>query len=315
MSDGPSLPDPPAVVTVRAYGSLNDFLSPARRGVPQVRRLAGSPAVKDVIEATGIPHPEVALVVVDGVPVGFEHRLEPGARVALYPAFRSIDLGETMRPGPPSQDPTDARFVVDGHLGRLAAYLRMCGVDTWYRNGADDDELARVAADEDRILLTRDRGLLKRSIVARGAFVRSDRPAEQLVEMLDRFDLADAVRPFARCLRCNAALVPVEVRDALPRVPHRVRFEQVEFRECPVCARLFWRGSHHRRMERLLAWALARVNGDGAIEGAATQPTYSALEPTSRTDSVLAPSRIHQARTDGSPVIGPASASLRDTRM
>lgn len=190
-------------MTLRVYGQLNDFLPAAGRGTTLARRLDGSPAVKDVIEAAGVPHPEVALVLVDGKPVGFEHRLAPGARVAVYPAFRSIDLGETVRPGPPPPDSDDARFALDGDLGRLAAYLRMAGFDTWYERAADDDALARIAADDDRTLLTRDRGLLKRSIVARGAFVRADRPAEQLVEILDRFDLAATVRPFARCLRCN----------------------------------------------------------------------------------------------------------------
>ncbi len=266
VSGGRAGDEAPAHVSLRVYGPLNDFLPATRRGTALLRRIDGSPAVKDVVEAAGIPHPEVGLVLVDGEPVGFDHRLAPGARVAVYPPFRSIGLGALASPGPPPLDPADARFVLDGHLGRLAAYLRMCGLDTWYRSGADDDELAGIAAEERRILLTRDRGLLKRSIVTWGAFVRSDRPAEQLVEVLDRFELAAVVRPFARCLRCNAALERIERAEALPRVPPRVRLEQVEFRECPTCGRLFWRGSHRRRMERLLSWALARASGNVAFD-------------------------------------------------
>ena len=95
-------PDPvPSLVTLRAYGPLGDFLPASRRGFTQARRIDGSPAVKDVVEAAGIPHPEVALVLVNGEPVGFERRLEPGDRVAVYPLFRSVGLGATVRPGPP----------------------------------------------------------------------------------------------------------------------------------------------------------------------------------------------------------------------
>jgi hypothetical protein len=165
MSDRHPADDPSATVTIRVYGQLDDFLSPGRRGAAAVRRIDGSPAVKDVVEAIGVPHPEVGLILVDGEAVGFEHRLEPGDRVAVYPPFRALDLGSTVRPAPDSGPPDDPRFVLDGHLGRLAAYLRMCGFDTWYERRAADEALARVAADEARILLTRDRGLLKRAIV------------------------------------------------------------------------------------------------------------------------------------------------------
>ncbi len=255
--------DPPAAVDVRLYGPLNDFLPPARRGTTIHQRLAGSPAVKDVVEAIGVPHPEVELVVVNGEPVGLEHRLRAGDRVAVYPAFRTIDLGPLPRAGPPALPGDAVRFVLDGHLGRLAAYLRMCGFDTAYRRDADDEALAGLAAGEERILLTRDLGLLKRGVVRRGAFVRADRPPDQLVEVLDRFDLGAAVRPFTRCLRCNGLLEPVEREAARDAVPPRVFREQPEFRRCPACGGIYWRGSHHARMTGILERALGLTNGSG----------------------------------------------------
>jgi uncharacterized protein with PIN domain len=110
---------------------------------------------------------------------------------------------------------------VDGHLGRLAAYLRVLGFDTWYRNHAADRELAERADRDDRVLLTRDRGLLKRSLVRRGYFVRSDQPTEQLAEVALRFGLDRSARPFGRCLRCNGVLEPVGRRRRRPFEPVR----------------------------------------------------------------------------------------------
>ena len=255
-----SMGDPPAFIDLRAYGPLNDFLPGPLRGHTIRRRLHGTPAVKDVIEAAGIPHPEVQLVCVNGDPVGFGHRLGPGDRVAVYPPFRTVALGPVLLAGPPPLPPNETTFVLDGHLGRLAAYLRLSGFDTLYRRDAADDELARLAGDG-RVLLTRDLGLLKRSAVVRGAFVRSDRPSEQLIETFQRFDLAGAVRPFARCLRCNRLLEPADRGSARDLVPPRVYREQAEFRRCPACGQLFWRGSHVARMSRLLERAVDAAGG------------------------------------------------------
>jgi uncharacterized protein with PIN domain len=252
-----SSPAPPA--EFRFYGQLNDFLPASTRQSAIRRSLDGSPGVKDAIEAIGVPHPEVGLIVVNGEPVTFASRIENGDRVAVFPPFRSIDLSGVARPGS-SEEPSAARFVVDGHLGRLAAYLRMCGFDTAYDNGAVDADLAQTSADEGRILLTRDRGLLKRGIVVRGYLVRADRAPEQLVEVLDRFDLAAAARPFSRCLRCNGDLESADRLSVQEVVPPRVFAEQAVFRRCAGCGAIFWRGSHHRRMDRLLRRILAEAS-------------------------------------------------------
>ncbi|MBP1705283.1 MAG: hypothetical protein H6Q36_1022 [Chloroflexi bacterium] len=250
-------------IELRLHGDLDDFLPVALRGTSLRRPIAGHPAVKDVIEAAGVPHPEVAMVEVNEVAVGLDRQLDPGDRVDAYPAgWRGPGLAdETTTPAGPVDPP---RFVLDGHLGRLAAYLRMCGFDTLYRHDAPDDELARVAAFDERVLLTRDVGLLKRSIVRRGAFVRAERPADQLAEVIRRFDLAAAVRPFERCLRCNGILVAVSRESVEAAVPPRVFREQVAFSRCPDCGGIYWRGSHHARMSRLLARTLHEAGIAGA---------------------------------------------------
>jgi uncharacterized protein len=222
-----------AVAEFRFYGPLNDFLLSRRRQVAIRRDVADGQTIKDAIEALGVPHPEVALVTANGLTVDFAYRVCDGDRIAVYPAFVSIApwagtvIGAAATPGL-SVEPE--RFVVDGHLGRLAAYLRILGFDTWYQVHAADAELAERAGAEDRVLLTRDRGLLKRSVVRRGYFVRSDRPADQLVEVIGRFELAPAARPFGRCLRCNGVLEAVAAEAVASRVPPRVRREQHECR-------------------------------------------------------------------------------------
>jgi hypothetical protein len=254
-----SRPKPGGPAEFRFYGPLNDFLPAAIRETTIRRTLDGTPAVKDVVEAIGIPHPEIGLIVANGEPVTFAYRVSNGDRVAVYPPFRSIELGSLAGVAPPERPAATIRFVVDGHLGRLAAYLRMCGFDTAYDNRAADAELARRSAAEDRVLLTRDRGLLKRGIVARGRLVRSDRPHEQLIEVIERFDLAAAARPFGRCLRCNGELEAAERTTIESEVPPRVFAEQTEFRRCERCRSIYWRGSHHARMVRLLQRVLPEI--------------------------------------------------------
>ncbi|NJD26886.1 MAG: twitching motility protein PilT [Chloroflexi bacterium] len=235
-----------AAAEFRFHGRLHDFLAPGLRDAPIRRAVAPRQTVKDAIEALGVPHPEVERVTANGRPVGFGYRLRDGDEIAVYPAGPVPE-----RPGPTGHGDAP-RFVVDGHLGRLAAYLRALGFDTWYRIHAPDQELAQRAAADDRLLLTRDRGLLKRSIVRQGYCVRSDRPAEQLAEVVRRFRLVESARPFGRCLRCNGLLERIDAALVVDRLPPRVQHEQREFRHCPDCDGLYWKGSHYERMLRLL---------------------------------------------------------------
>jgi uncharacterized protein with PIN domain len=248
----------------RFYAELEDFLPRARRGVTFPCEFQGGPSVKDVVESLGVPHTEVDLLLADGESVDFSWILRDGARVSVYPAFRSIDVAPVSLARPvPLREP---RFVADGHLGRLSRYLRMLGLDTAWQRDACDEEIARVAATQDRIVLTRDRGLLKRRIVAHGYYVRELEPRRQLSEVVRRFDLARSIAPFARCLRCNALLEAARKEDVGSGLPPRVRERHDEFRRCPSCGRVYWAGSHRRSMERLVGQVLedARPGGSHA---------------------------------------------------
>jgi uncharacterized protein with PIN domain len=238
--------------TFRFHGSLRYFLPAERRETEIACRFEAEPGVKDAIEALGVPHPEVDLILAGGRSVGLDYRVKADDSIEIF----GLDRAEVSpaKPGliPPPPDPR--RFALDGHLGRLARYLRMLGFDSAYDNAAADDELARVSAEEGRILLTRDRGLLKRSIVRLGYLVRDDDPRRQLVEVVGRYGLADRARPFSRCVRCNGEIEAVErsqVAERLAGEPRTLRYFEA-FGRCRVCGSVYWQGSHFDRMSRLV---------------------------------------------------------------
>ena len=184
------------------------------------RSFNGRPSIKDLIEATGVLHTKIDLLLVNGESVDFGYRVRDGDRISVYPVFESVDIGAITRVRP--EPLRDLQFVLDVHLGRLAAYLRLAGFDAVYRNDHDDAELANIASDG-RVLLTRDQGLLKRRAVTRGYWLRTTSPRAQLAEVLRRFDLSKAVRPFSRCLRCNALVRRVPKADLIEELPPRTR--------------------------------------------------------------------------------------------
>jgi uncharacterized protein len=237
-------------VDVRAYAELNDFLRPESRGLTVRRSFRTHQTVKDVLEAMGIPHTEVDLIVVNGMAEDFTHRPAPGDRIAAYPMFEALDIGSTSRVrAEPLRDP---RFVLDVNIGRLARLLRLLGFDVWWSDDADDETLVDISLAQRRILLTRDRGLLKRRIVTHGVYVRSDDPEEQTLEVIRRLDLSEQLAPFTRCLRCNGELVAVRKEEVIDRLEPLTRRYYTDFSRCADCDRIYWPGSHHARMRRLV---------------------------------------------------------------
>ncbi|OPL13094.1 MAG: twitching motility protein PilT [Firmicutes bacterium ML8_F2] len=239
-----------STVYVRFYAELNDFLPPEKRQVTFACSFFGRPTVKDLIESLGAPHTEIDLILVNGRSTGFSHHIALGDRLSVYPVFESLDITSILKVRPdPLREP---RFILDIHLGKLAVYLRMFGFDTLYRNDYEDSELASISKKERRILLTRDRGLLKRSAVTHGYLVRENKPSKQIAEILRRFDLVSIVRPFRLCLRCNRKLEPISKESVRNKVPPRVFSNNEEFCRCPECRRIYWRGSHYEKMDAFI---------------------------------------------------------------
>lgn len=228
------------------HGELNIFLPPDRRGNAFDYDFEGCPAVKHIIEALGVPHTEVAGLRVNEKPVDLSHRIQDGDRVEIYPfSATNFESRLTLPPGEP-------RFVLDNHLGRLAVYLRMLGFDSLYRNDYQDEELAEVSGRESRILLTRDRRLLMRSAVVYGHWVRSTAPREQLREVVQRYNLAQVLTPFRRCLLCNGRLEHVPKDAVIDQLEPLTRRYFDDFHRCSSCGGIFWKGSHFERMQGLI---------------------------------------------------------------
>jgi hypothetical protein len=231
----------------RFHAELNDLLPLSRRRVEIDVPLNGDQSVKHLIESLGVPHVEVGRVLVNGALVDFSYLVQEGDLVEVHPISYV---------GHPADSGEAPRFVLDNHLGRLAIYLRILGFDALYRNDFQDEELAQVCDREDRVLLTRDKRLLMRNQVRRGYWLRSKIPRRQLEEVVRRFGLAGMIRPFQRCLRCNELLVPVRKEDIMHRLKPLTRQYYDEFRLCPACDQIYWKGSHYERMRQLIEQVL-----------------------------------------------------------
>lgn len=234
--------------------NLTPLLPQALRGHPVARAWADDATLKHAIEALGVPHTEVGQVLVDGRPMALE---------AMLPArgYVAVSAVEPLLPTAP------LHFLCDAHLGATARLLRMAGFDTAYDNNYADAAIEALAHEEDWIVLSRDRELLKRRGIRRGAFIRAREPQAQMREIVTRLRLADVAKPFSRCLECNVLLRMLSQEEASASVPPRVRERQRLFSTCDVCRRIYWPGSHWARMNAVLAdmlWPEAGASADSA---------------------------------------------------
>lgn len=250
------------MVRVRFYAELNDYLaSPLRFSYNEMPVTEGQ-TVADILAKAGVPASEVDLVLMDGEPACFGDQIAGGNRLSVYPVFETFDIGSTQHLRPqPLRRPA---FVLDVHLGKLASLLRMLGFDAAYSTTFTDSELIAVSLNEHRTLLSKDRALLRDPQLSRAALVRANDPRDQIVEVVRRFQLERIVRPFIRCMHCNSLLTNVTRDQVLDRIPPRVRESLFEFTSCPVCHRIYWKGSHYSKMEVFISDIIARCGDQSA---------------------------------------------------
>jgi uncharacterized protein with PIN domain len=243
-----------ALASFRLYEELNDFLPRERRRRAFDYRCARAATVKNAIEALGVPHTEVELILVNGESVDFSHLIRDGDRISVYPMFEAFDVGPLLRVRErPLRRP---RFVADAHLGGLARLLRMLGFDTLFRNDLEDREIRAISRCDGRVVLTRDRELLKCRSITHGCFVHALRPREQLREVVERLQLAAIAKPFTLCLHCNLPLAAIDRESVQERLPPNVAAAYRRFHWCEGCDRVYWEGSHWQRMREMMAGAL-----------------------------------------------------------
>ncbi|GMQ97498.1 MAG: Mut7-C RNAse domain-containing protein [Gammaproteobacteria bacterium] len=232
----------------RFYEELNDFLAPDRRKVEFIHTFKLPASIKDMIESLGVPHTEIDMILVNGKSVDFTCLVQDKDHISVYPVFETLDITPLvhLRPKPLRK----TRFIVDANLGRLARYLRLIGFDTIYNNDINDIDLVSVSLNENRIILTRDIGVLKRSLVTHGYFVRATNPRLQLLEVIDRLNLHNLVSPFSRCTKCNGDIQDVALNEIEGRLPKGTKETYHHFKQCQRCGQIYWGGPHYRRMRR-----------------------------------------------------------------
>jgi len=222
----------------RFHDRLNDFLPRDQRGQSIRVEFRGRQSIKHLAESLGVPHPEIGQVQVNGHEGSVSDITQDGDHVEIHPIENGC--------------PVEPRFLLDCHLGRLTAHLRMLGFDCLYQNDYDDTTMTNIVVHEGRILLTRDRRLLMRKVVQHGYCLRSLDTLEQLTEVLQRFALVEMIQPFHRCIRCNHPLEPVGKDAVIERLEPLTKLYFDEFHMCPACKQIYWKGSHFDRMQEMI---------------------------------------------------------------
>ena len=238
------------LVQIRFYAELNELLKNSDNEIYKEAEIKPGQTVKDLIEALGVPHTEIAIIMVNSKAVDFSYQMKNNDHISVYPHFYSLDIQEV--------NPLDNfnieeyKFIADVHLGRLVKYLRLLGFDCLYENDYEDLQIIDIGTKQNRIILTRDLGILKFAKVKLGYLIKSHEPEEQTKEVLRRYELKNRIQPFTRCLECNTLTHPVEKEKVIDRLEPKTKKYFNEFRICPGCERIYWKGSHFERINELL---------------------------------------------------------------
>jgi uncharacterized protein len=233
------------VAQVSVAAELQFLLRASRRGGPVTVSCDGVSSLGHVVESLGVPLTEVGAMTVNGIPAAPGYRPGGGDLVQVGAVRRPQRIGQ-------------ARFILDVHLGTLARRLRLVGVDAAYANDAADDALIEQANSDQRVLLTQDRGLLRRRRLHLGAYVRNARPDDQLLDVLSRF--APPLAPWTRCTACNSPLIPAPKSEVEPRLEPGTRRTYQVFSECGSCGRVYWRGAHAAHLQSIVDTAIRAVS-------------------------------------------------------
>lgn len=255
-------------IRCRFYGALNRFLAPSHRYRTFSYAIKGVPAIKDTLEALGVPHTEIDCIVVNGRAVTFSYQIRGGERILVYPDAGKVRFKKIIRRGLKPNPPVNPKFVLDVHLGKLARHLRLLGFDTLYEKEMEDAEIVRLGRTERRslggterrslgyrgrrIVLTRDVALLKNKSVRHGYFVRATDPKKQIREIVRHFALAGKMRPFRLCLVCNGKIRRVAKSKVESRLPPLTREHYTRFYHCLRCDKIYWQGAHYKQLSRLI---------------------------------------------------------------
>ncbi len=248
----------PGRIFLILHGDLVDLLPKNRRHRTIRLILDRRASIKDIIESQTIPHTEIGRMEMEGRQLSFRHIGENGERIHLHPFSRHTPLttATVLRPEPLE----NIAFMCDSTVSRLGRHMRMAGLDTANAPEASLVEVGSQASAAGRILVSRNRDLLKCRTVNFGQLIRSVHHRLQLREVFVRFRPENLIAPFSRCLVCNSTLVAVDKEEILHLLEPLTRKYYHSFKKCSACNKIYWHGSHIVRMEQLLRSTLAALD-------------------------------------------------------
>jgi hypothetical protein len=243
-------------VLFRFYEELNDFLPESRKKTDFYVALKGKRSIKDMIEALGVPHTEVDLILVNGISVDFNAILQDNDRISVYPVFESLNITDTtrLRKIPLRRN----KFIADINLGNIVKYMRILGLDVYYDSLLSNRDIIELSHKENRIILTKNKKLLKFKDVTHAIFIRPGTTTEQIRRIIDYLDINDDIVPFSRCLRCNTLLTDISKEHVLDRIPPKTKKFCNEYVQCQSCDKIYWKGTHFVHMEKFVRQILDR---------------------------------------------------------
>jgi len=239
-----------AKAIVRFYEELNDFLPEHRRKTDFDALFTGKRSIKDMIEALGVPHTEIDLILVNGISVDFDYILQDNDRVSVYPVFESLNITDItrLRKIPLRRN----RFIADINLGDIVKYMRILGFDVYYDTSLSNRGIIEISKNKTRIILTKNKKLLKFKDVSHGIFIRPGTPLDQIGRIIVYLDIKSSIKPFSRCLKCNSLLNTIPKEKILDRIPLKTRACCDEYVLCQTCDKIFWKGTHFISMEKFV---------------------------------------------------------------
>jgi len=236
--------------TFRFYEELNDFLPKHKRKTDFRAGFQGKRSIKDMIEAIGVPQTEIDLVLVNGESLDFSYILKDGDRVSVYPVFESLNIENATRLRKIPLRRT--KFIADTHLGDIVKYMRALGLDVHFDPSISSRKIIEISMEEDRIILTKSRNLLKFKEVTHGIFIRPGTCEEQIRRIVDYLDIRDQIRPFSRCLHCNSLFRSIPKESIAHRIPPKTKELCDKYVRCESCARIYWKGTHYVSMQKVV---------------------------------------------------------------
>jgi uncharacterized protein with PIN domain len=234
----------------RFYEELNDFLPKRRRKTDFRVDFKRRRSVKDMIEALGVPHTEIDLILVNGKSVDFAYVPKDGDRISVYPVFESLNIENVTRLRKVPLRKT--KFIADIHLGDIVKYMRALGFDVFFNPSFSSRKIIDISKMENRIILTKSRRLLKFKEVTHAIYIRPGTTAEQIKRILDYLDIKDSINPFSRCLRCNSVVKSVPKESIADRIPPKTKEFCDQYTYCKFCDKIYWNGTHYIKMNKAI---------------------------------------------------------------